>query len=237
MANWSVQITGDKFDLEDLPDWFSRPDLHVVAESDGYYLRSSRFASAQDANEVRKLAQELTERMVGAAKLFCPNFQNIELGAIIDHEEDDRKHVHVFVSGTFTLRSKIKATVSIGSKASEPQIPKPSLWASIAATEDRVAHALRLWGKGPHDWINLYKVLEIIESDVGHTVHQSGWISKAEVTRFTQTANSAEAIGDAARHAKKHVPAPPKPVTIQEARQLLKGLLERWIESKALTVS
>jgi len=52
------------------------------------------------------------------------------------------------------------------------------------------------------DSVIKYKILEIIELDVGGSIYQEGWTNKSEATRFTQTANSAEALGDAARHAK-----------------------------------
>jgi len=86
------------------------------------------------------------------------------------------------------------------------------------------------------DSVIKYKILEIIELDVGGSIYQEGWTNKSEATRFTQTANSAEALGDAARHAKKHVAAQPKPMAIQEAQRFIRLLLEKWIDSKLIPI-
>lgn len=234
MSTWSVQISGDNFDLEDLPEWFKSPELKVVKESDGYYLHSNHFDSAKDANEVRILAEKLTENMVGAAKLLRPDFQPVKLGSVDRENDSGGKNIHIFVSDTINVRSKVRARLSVNGGVQKPSIPKPTTWLSIAYNEEKVEHALRIWGKEPHDWINLYKILEIIESDVGGNIYLEGWTNKSEIRRFTQTANSFEILGDEARHAKENVPAPAKPMTIQEAQQLFRELLQNWIESKRI---
>jgi hypothetical protein len=232
MSKWFVQIAGDKFDLEDLPNWFNSSGLTVVQEADGYYMHSSHFDLAKDSNEVRDLAEKLAEKMLGAARLFRPDFQPVKLGAVVKENEAGGKDIHISVSDSIIGRNKGRASITFNGVEQKPSTPKPALWLNVAQNYEKVAHALRIWGKGPHDWINLYKILEIIESDVGGKIYQERWISKPEVTRFTQTANSAEALGDAARHAKKRIPPPPKPMTIQEAQHLIRELLKKWTESK-----
>jgi hypothetical protein len=233
MPNWSVQLTGDKFDLEDLPKWFTTPDLQVVEELDGYYLRSDLFEAIEEAEEVRTVAQEILERLVGAAKLFRPNFLSIELGAVIRQEDDGRRRRHVSLSSNIVARSKVSSVkLTVNGSEETLQVPRPAVWAAVAKDDEKVRQALRFWSDGPENWAYLYKVLEVIESDVGGVIYRNAWVSKTEVKRFTQTANSAEALGDDARHAKKHVPPPPKPMTIKEAKQLMKALLEKWIASK-----
>ena len=236
MPNWLVQLTGEKFDLEDLPNCFTVPELKVVEEFDSYYLKSELFDLLQDVNEVRVLAEELRDRMIGAAKLARSNFQPVDLGAVIRQEEDGKRNVYLFPE-TLVIRSKLSAKATVRGSRIVPQVPQPALWVVLAATDDKVAQALRLWGRGSDDWVKLFKLLEIIESDVGGAIYSNEWATKAEVSQFTQTANSAEALGDAARHAKKRVPAPSEPMPIEVARQLLKRLLERWITSKTSQLS
>lgn len=233
MPNWSVQLVGNKFDLEDLSQWFTTPDLQVVKELDGFYLRSNRFETIEEAEQVKVLAQEMLQRLVGAAKLFRPNFMSVGLGAIIRQEDDGQRYCYVFLSSSIVVRSKtssVKLTVNGGKET--PQVPLPAVWAAVAKDDEKVLQALRLWANNPDSWDNLYKILEVIESDVGGAIYRNAWVSKKEVNRFTQTANSPEALGDEARHAKKRVSPPPKPMTIQEAKQLMKTLLEKWIASK-----
>jgi hypothetical protein len=235
MPNWSVQLTGDTFDLKDLPKWFTNPDLRVVEESDGYYLRSDRFEAYEKAGQVRALAQDMLERLVGAAKLERSNFRPIKQGSIVRKDDDGRMDRHVFLEGVINGVSKVSVK-KLGSDGTEetPQAPRPGIWAAIAEYDEKVHQALRFWAKDPDDWGNLFKIWEVIESDLGSDIFRHGWASKKEVERFTHTANSPEALGDEARHAKKRGQPPAKPMTIGEAKQLINGLLVKWIETKTL---
>jgi len=95
-----------------------------------------------------------------------------------------------------------------------------------------VRQALNYWVSDHRSWINLYKILEVIESDVGGDIYANNWVSKSAVNRFSQTANSYGAIGNEARHANNIVPSPINPMKIKEACNLIKALLENWIDSK-----
>jgi hypothetical protein len=137
------------------------------------------------------------------------------------------------LSGAIKARSKTSAAkLTVNGKEEISQVPRTALWAAIAKDNEKVRQALRFWVKGSENWADLYKVHEVIESDFGDAVYTNGWASKIEVTRFTRTANSVEALGDQARHAKKYAEPPSKPMTIQEAKGLIKHLLEKWIDSK-----
>jgi len=233
MPNWSVQLFGNRFDLEDLSKWFTTTDLQVVKESDGFYLKSDLFETIEEAEHVRTLAQEMLQRLVGAAKLFRTNFMSVELGEVTRQEDDKQRHRYVSLSASIVVRSKTSSILTVnGREETPPKVPLPAVWAAVAKDDKKVLQALRLWANNPDSWDNLYKILEVIESDVGGAIYCNGWVSKTEVRRFTQTANSAEALGDEARHTKRHVPPPPRPMTIKEAIQLMKALLQKWIASK-----
>jgi len=233
MPRWSVQLNGDKFDLEDFPEWFTNPDLQVVEELDGFYLKSVLFEPLEDAESVRSLAQELLERLIGAAKLFRPNLVPVELGPVVQQRKDGQKRHHILLVSSLTMRSKVSSVkLNVNGNDDTLDVPRPAIWASVAKDSEKVRQALRYWTKGTDSWFNLYKILEVIESDVGGEIFSSKWASKAAVNCFTQTANSYETLGDDARHAKSHIPPPSNPMNIQEAKQLIKSLLENWIESK-----
>jgi hypothetical protein len=231
MLYWLVQLTGEKFDLEDLPHWFTTPVLQVVEESNGYYLKSDLLDPLQDASKVRVLAEELRERMLGVAKLERPNFRSVELGNIISRNEGGKQSAYLFLPPV-GMRSKAAPSIIVG-RREVLQVPQTSKRMKLAASDEKVAKALRLWGKGSNDWGNLYKIWEVIESDA---IYRNGWVTKAESGLFTQTANSSEALGDVVRHA-KHIPAPPKPMSMEVAQQFLKRLIENWLLSKASQLS
>ena len=59
-----------------------------------------------------------------------------------------------------------------------------------------------------------------------------GWVTKAAIDRFTQTANSAAAVGDDARHAHGRIPAPSKAMQLEEARELIRRLVQSWLGAR-----
>ncbi len=71
----------------------------------------------------------------------------------------------------------------------------------MALTDQAVRRALRMWRVFARDWVNLYKILEVVQSDVGGKITKNGWATSLEIERFKHTANSYLAIGDESRHA------------------------------------
>ena len=59
------------------------------------------------------------------------------------------------------------------------------------------------------------------------------WATKAEMDRFTRTANSSEAVGDTwARHGRP-ISAPEKPMDLATADALVRHLFTEWTELEA----
>lgn len=102
----------------------------------------------------------------------------------------------------------------------------------LVKTDTSVTNAIRLLGTREGDWVNLYKVLEIVKGDVGRKIIDNGWASKKILDRFTNTANTSNAIGDDARHAADKFQPPAVPMTLPEARALIASVVMRWVEPK-----
>ncbi len=58
------------------------------------------------------------------------------------------------------------------------------------------------------------------------------WMSKAQKTRFTQTAQSPHVLGDEARHGRQKEQPPKNPMPIQEAIDLITRTTHEWINYK-----
>ena len=233
MTEWSVQLCGDKFDLEDFPKWFKSPDFQVVEETDGYYLKSIHFEHLTEASSVRTKANELIEIIIGIAKLSRPNLAEIKLGSITETTQHGKRKHHIFLASSINIRSKVSSvTLLVDGKAEPNNMPRPTQWALVAEKNQLVRQALQYWVANHKEWNNLYKILEVIESDVGGEIYNNNWVTKPGVKRFTQTANSYSALGNKARHAKNKIPSPAKPMNIKEATNFIKALLEKWIDSK-----
>ena len=87
---------------------------------------------------------------------------------------------------------------------------------TIAGKSEAVARVLCLHGNDKLDWVNLYRIFEIICGDVGGSdaIAASIWASKAAIRRFKHTANSPGAIGDESRHGSERDQPPADPMHI-----------------------
>ena len=99
-----------------------------------------------------------------------------------------------------------------------------------------VADVVRILGQtDPLDWYDLYKVWEIVEHAVGGLkgVVAQDWANKADINRFTASADHPGISGDAARHARRkgNAPGPGLKMPLSQADAMMRRLVGNWIES------
>jgi len=218
MKEWLIRLKGGKSSLENLSK-LGLPVGWSVTEDDGnYYLRSANFNSLANAGDVRVHANGFLEAIRAALGFKLGYPQAIEVDAVIGVEENGtREH-----SAQLTANAVIAGTLD---DSIESLIP-------LAIQDKNVRDALRFFPE--QNWVNLYKIYEIVRDDVGgdDKVVKNGWATKNEIKRFTQTAQSRDALGDAARHASAKFKSPSKPMSLSEAMSLIKIVLENWLCSK-----
>ncbi|MGH2660134.1 MAG: hypothetical protein ACRDHS_10835 [Actinomycetota bacterium] len=232
MTKWQVELTGERFDLEELPSLFTSPDFRVLDEEGAFYLESSVLDVLEESGAVSHEAERILPILNGAAKLKISNYRNVELGSgIVEIDATGRRRHQVIRVGAAETRAKaFPVTVRLGGV--EPVPPAPGTratdkWVELAAQDSDVAEALATLGSRPHDWFNLYKVFEIIQSRADFK--GNGWASDKEVSRFTWTANHPEAGGDEARHARLSQKPPARPMTLGEGDAFVAQLLTEWL--------
>ena len=231
---WSIGLTGHQFDLEELPKWLDGGDFQVIEEDGEFLIRSSRFDALSDAEEVRRAAEEVVELLNGLGRLLWPEFTPVAVGAVYTTAEDGRKNVHVFMSDTVAFRGKLKVTVikRDGSLEQPQDLGRLNSWLDVAETDEFVQRALAYLNRERITWNDLYRALEVVESDVGGRVSKAGWASKAELERFNRTANSYSVLGRAARHGRDRGEPPPNPMKFEEAGHLVRRVVHLWIQEK-----
>ena len=62
-----------------------------------------------------------------------------------------------------------------------------------------------------------------------HAVVNNGWAVEPERSRFTGTAQSRAQLSDEARHASEKYKAPKNPMTLEEARELVRSVIQAWV--------
>ena len=236
MGKWLVRLKGERFDLEDLPTLLHSPELAVIEKNGFYYLRSSEFESLTSPDEVHKQGITLIEILNGVVSLRRDNFRDVSEDGITRVEDDGRPYHYVqFGAATPTMRAKVSAdAIVIAPNGTEKKVGHSDIetWISIAKKCEPVVDALRFFRDGT--WGNLYKVLEIIRDDVGgeHAIIEKDWVSKRTLSRFTQTAQSRAALGDHARHASEKYKAPVQPMSLSDAKSVIRGILINWMQTK-----
>lgn len=235
MAEWLIQLSGEKFDLEEFPKWFTSPDMEVFEEKGNYYLKSNEFNSFAEAYEVRERAEELLQDINGAAKIYSSEFQPINIGSLMKIDENGIRHYYQEVKETIKVRGKAyveitKADTSEEKQESRELIPVES-WVAKAKQDKIVKKVLRFWSTEKISWFNLYNILDAIKEDISCEVHEKGWALNYEVNRFTRTANCYAVLGLESRHGRDFEP-PQKPMGLGEAESLIRKISNNWLREK-----
>jgi hypothetical protein len=229
MSKWLVRLKGDRFDLEDFSKQLRSPGVKVVKRKDElFYLESNDFNSLTSPKEVLERGRELIKIINGAVKLKRDNFLGISEDVIIRVEDDGKQEGYIYPEEKFKI-------IDNYADDSEKIVTHPNDLESLIEVAIKckvVADALSFYQDDT--WISLYKAYEIIRDDVGGELQiiKNGWLVKSALKRFTQTAQSRDALGDSARHASKKYKSPAQPMTLLEAKALIKTILSRWVSSK-----
>lgn len=231
---WSVRLKGEAFDLEDLVELVTSPTLRVVKSGAEFILESATFESLEETVPVLAEAQRLLPLLNGIGKLKRTAFRDVDVdGCVYEHPSDgDERRQHAIVQME-TLQVRVRFPQRSVLIDGQPAGPGPGesetdRWLALAALDADVGDALHMWS-GSHDWVNLYRVFEIIEGRAD--IVASGWASRNEAERFARTANHPDAVGADARHARSSVQPPPKPMTLEEAAAFIRRNLTAWLES------
>ena len=221
MMEWFVLLIGENSDLEELSNSLNSPELCVIQKNPpeppgpDFILKLTDFNFIEDTDDVINMADEIISEINGAARLF--------IGL--------RKHIWGISLGVSASTPIVSADGTVHDQENIHQVDSIPGCIAIARHDVNVAKVLRLYGADDHDWVSLYRIYEVIESDVGN-IAKKGWATKNEIKRFAQTANSPDASGDDSRHGAGNIPPPKDPMPISEAKFLVKTIIHKWLRSK-----
>jgi hypothetical protein len=237
---WWVTLAGDVASLRELAMSFGRPELQIVEEDDGFYLGSTDFNELERTDDVRLRAAELLSTACGSAAIELGGVERPRLEATVRVDASGKRERLTLVGASSRMPFDINAHVErlrddgqVEVVEVAPPLPRPEEWTQLARENDDVADALAILGRDDVRWHDLYHVFEIVERNVGGQMVADGWTTKADVRRFTQTANSRVAIGREARHGKE-IAAPTRVMELTEARRLVVSLVRHWLETLVL---
>jgi hypothetical protein len=230
MPRWQAEITGHRFDLDDLRRLLTAHDLEVIEDDGTYYLEAAEFEGLTDGAAVHRASVDLLPLVNGVGKLHSSSFEDVGVGHVRELGDDGTSRHHtVVVADTAHLRTRVDAVIIRPgeSESQEPAEPPPGsqesdTWMRAARATGPQRRALALWG-GRHDPINLWKVWEIIRDHSGLAINPD------DIRRFRPAVNDPTIAGQDARHETTRHQLHPDTMSLTEAEAFLAALLKRWL--------
>ena len=235
---WEVVLAGDAADLRALSDSFADSDPAILERDGEYVFRWSVLDGLSDATQVKEKADEQIAWLSGSASLILEAIEPIKVAQVILVSDDGSRNIHVFPDPIIGTSRMSVPTVRVGRADETEEIHRPAdpvkAWLAVAESSEDVARALRLSEGREHDWVELYRLLEIVEDSVTRKgITDAGWATRSQLKRFCHTANSLEAAGDAARHGREQKPPPQRPMTLNDARELIRRVVRQWLDTES----
>ncbi len=232
---WLVLLDVKKSDFDNLSNLLrSSDEFSLSTENSEYYLTSSHGESLTNLSAVHSEATKILQDISDVAMIHFTGFPLLKPDIICEVDEEGKRHKRVALSATIMLPPP---SFSIKLEGGQDIIPilEFESWMKLAEEDKIVKDVFRQFREFDHNWINLYKIYEIVEKDAGkinkiHRIEQ--WITKKKIRDFKQTANSKRAIGDDARHGVDDNDPPKEPMSLSEADALIRNLLKQWLQWK-----
>jgi hypothetical protein len=227
---WFARLQGHQSDLEALAELLQSGSINVSRrEDDGYwYVWGSVFAGLEDSSAVRKRGLEVVETLNGVGALY--GIQKVSARDVVEVTKAGVRKNTIAVAELITARSRVRAVAVVSGPDGKPKENENARAfrqiLQLARTDERVWDALHFLAQ-QQNWSNLYKVFEIIGDDVGEQVHDLA--DRKKLGAFKATAQSRKLLGDEARHASEKCPEPHNPISLEEARQLIRQLVGNWL--------
>lgn len=182
--NWYVRVKGNEFDLKCLSNYINNEEVCLELEDGNksqYILKSDKFRELNEDYDVFKKAKEIIEYINGIGNLIIDFYRNIECAEVIRVNKDGTKAVNSFLPISIQMgKSYMSAKGTVIENEIEFEVLIKENLFKLIEKDKSVKHLIRHISSGLDNWINLYRILEHIEGDLGKRkdVSDKGWISK-----------------------------------------------------------
>jgi hypothetical protein len=202
-----MSLDGDDLDLKLLARSFPTGPARVEKCDEHYLLILESEGPHEDA-EVRAdgdtaLARMTAIMVIGGSNFHRPRIRGItkkNSGGTLTHSINATARGEMRISAMVTPRLMGPDGEIVQNKGQT----EDHVTLQLAAKDDHLQRALQIYGTLEHDWINLYKVLDVMREAHGDLsgLKAKNFVPAKDIDDFKATAESFPAIGMAARHAK-----------------------------------
>jgi len=228
---WAVRLRGDNFDIKELELLITSPQFNIKKIDNDYCIICEEFNKFKNPEEVLKLAKEYVNYIIAFLYIYKGYKPRVNVDLVMDLENPSHKQCYLFIEDTFSATDRITITFTDenGEHIKEDDEIKENFWLSLI--DEKVKRVLKLvYKEGTGNWVNLYRIYEIIKSDIDPI--KKGWAESKVIDNFKHTANHPAATGDDARHGFMKNQAPQNPMSIADAKQLIETIVKNWIRYK-----
>lgn len=230
--HWEARLSGEDFDLSQAKRLCNNQRISINKVDEQWFLSSSEFEGLKDASEVHSRAKKIAVTLSGALNILNGYKGSLSVDSVHKLSPEGKRSVTILAEPVnFTIRTSFTATLtkSDGTVETRSSEDPTNSWMELSFENKKVSKIFRLTSM-EWDWVNMYRIYEVIQSDVGKKTNE--WISGTDLERFKHSANSVEVAGDASRHGKEKTQPPKNPMEIKEAKILMRGLVTAWLDSK-----
>ncbi|QDT65538.1 hypothetical protein [Calycomorphotria hydatis] len=253
-SNWLVQLTADRGDLSLLQRVHQDHDWKVhFDDEEKCYLDSRDFVSLADSKEVSAKAEEFCTRLNTVLKsVFDEDMSCLAAGPYKFNEDGSQT---VYLSGAVSVKITAlaigasmkrddgsvekwdsKGTHTITNAGGElvlqeSKVDRAAKMLDSIERDDVVHKVCRLYSKYELDFVNGYRILELIQNDLGGDWSLIG-VQRSQVKQFTHTANS-DSAGDIARHGVNRNSQPTRPMSLSDGKRLIESMVKNWLQYRA----
>ena len=236
-GRYAVVLTGDEWDLERIHEHL-RDEIRLEQHEDVWMLIADAFDRCTTPQDVHERAEAMVEALQGLDRIRLDGRRPLLLGRVIEFRPDGTRTEHVFAKAEIAVavaRAHAAGVVTYpdGTVPVAPPVPSWEPELELAASDDRVWLAFVLLAGDP-SWQRLSNALDLPLSDE-RTDRRAGVVSRGvssrQLGRFTSTANSAKVLGKDARHGRLDWEPPRNPMTLAEATELVRRVVDAWIEA------
>ena len=230
---WRVILNGDSLELKLLAESFTKSDCLIRQEDSMFTLSSAEFESLNHFGKISEYARQLIERINGSLVLIFGSNTPVTSGGVYELQPDGGRNVYASMHAQVHCRTFATATIVRADGSVEETRPADPVreWTGLAAGDKAVATVLSLLGTKTADWVNLYRIYEIVDEDSGG-IERRRWATKTTIRNFKHTANHPEVTGLDSRHGRMSGDPPKKPMLLGEAKSLIYSITLAWLREK-----
>jgi hypothetical protein len=236
MSTWMVNISGKEGDVKYISQVVKAVNMSIIQEDGEFYLKSDEFNTMNNASKIFEYANQFLKVAFSIANLYYEKIDSISCSSVTCINDKGEKSVFIFLSSTIKVSTRVESSIIVTDSQEitselERQEKEYEVFINAARKDKNILDAINFYLTP--NWINLYKAYELIKDDVTEKkIISYGWASKRNISRFKQSAQCRELLGNEARHASKKYPLPSDPMDIDEAKYFIKYLLFDWMKSK-----